>query len=913
MKKVLFLFLLIGSALSMQAQPDSTNIDSFCFVEINIEATAAGTVLSAWAFDFADPAGATFSYSWSSGETTQSIPFTAPGTYCVTATADISGCTAASCITVTDDGCDVGTWYDWWSQEIHAYGSGIPPFSYQWDNGDTTSSIPAAVGDLYCVTVTDALGCAADTCGVVQGGGLDSFCFADIFVYADSNGNYVLEALGGDIILPPWGSDFSYVWSTGDTTMSIVVSDLAEYCVTVTNGTCTAEACIDLENTDCDVSIGCDPPGTFTAFATGVYPYSYLWSTGDDSPSIPVVEGDTYCVTITDAVGCVAEACMTADSFPPIDTFCEAYIDYFISDSGLILTAYQFPFWDPVNTYAWSTGETTESIVGNAGETYCVTITSANTGCVSSSCINIDEPDCTDLVVICDPGGGLGVYSSGLPPFTYLWSNGETTDFIIGIVDSTYCVTITDALDCMADTCVTAMGFPIDTFCEVYINYELTGSGIVLTVDNFPFWNPFVSFLWSTGDTTASIIGEPGENYCVTATTIDGCEASACIDLGDFDCSDLYVICDPGELLSIFSGGIPPFTYEWSTGDTTPYIMAEADSTYCVTITDALDCVADTCVTVMAFPPDTFNFPSSIFGYVFEADSSVLGDYEGTVYLYKKDSDGDFQLVDSTAVEGDLLFNSYFFHDVDDGEYLTKAVVTSLITGDDYIPTYHFSAMEWNEADVILVEDDGIGGPLIAYPILLLGTTSLDGPGSINGAIVDINDIIDIDSRSGQGVHGVTIILTNEHDETLDYVMTSSTGNFNFGNLPYGTYHVYADYINLSGPYAVVTIGPDNENAEVSFEVDGDDVFLDNKDVDLSGELEIFPNPTSDRLFVHATDHINIESVKLMSLQGKTLIELTNVSNKALEINTAMLNHGIHVIQLVTDRGILNQKVMIID
>ncbi len=776
MKKILFTLMLISSLVSLKAQVDTLNLDSFCIVNIGYETLGSGVQLTAYAFDFTNPngGGGAFTYLWSTGDTTQSIPLLAGGTYCVTATSDGSGCEAATCITVDDQDCDIFPWLDF-SGNLYAYHSGIPPYTYLWSTGDTTHFIPVNEGDTYCVTVTDAFGCAADTCTVVSYNGLDTLCIADIFVWPDSAGNIILTAYGGLNGLWPGQDDATYQWSTGDTTASIVATNISEYCVTVTVGICSAEACIDLSNYDCGLWIGCDPPGTFTAFAFGIPPYTYVWNTGDSTASIPVQAGETYCVTVTDALGCISDTCMVADSiiFPPNDTFCQVFIDYWVSDSGIVLTAYGFPIGSANLTYIWNTGETTQSINGIPGVEYCVTATSPNFNCTATACIQLDDLDCTDVYVLCDPDGTLGVLSAGLPPFTYLWSTGDTTEFIVGEVDSMYCVTITDALDCTVDTCVTLMGFP----------------------------------------------------------------------------------------------------------------------------------------------PDTFNFPSGIYGSVFGGDSTnVIDEYEGWVYLYQKDQQGNFNLLDSTEVMSDLFFSGYFFEEVDEGEYLTKAVVSSLVTGEDYIPTYHFSAMEWDEADIIDVTNTSpAGGIIYDAPIFLLGTSSLTGPGSISGIISDMDNILNDHDRGDNGIDGVTIILTDEFDQTLGYMITSENGEFSFDNLPYGTYHLHADFLNFSGPYAVVSISADNPDGAVSFEVEGEDILLHSNEVNFNSEVEVFPNPARDIINIAVSSDLNVRSLLITNLQGKTIEYLTDLSSTTIELSIRELSPGIHLIHLITDQGIANKKIMIIE
>ena len=53
---------------------------------------------------------------------------------------------------------------------------------------------------------------------------------------------------------------------------------------------------------------------------------------------------------------------------------------------------------------------------------------------------------------------------TGTPPYTYLWSNGETTDFITGLTSNAYTVTVTDS-----NGCTTSLGTTINTIPGVTI------------------------------------------------------------------------------------------------------------------------------------------------------------------------------------------------------------------------------------------------------------------------------------------------------------------------------------------------------------------------------------------------------------------------------------------------------------
>ena len=106
-------------------------------------------------------------------------------------------------------------------------------------------------------------------------------------------------------------------------------------------------------------------------------------------------------------------------------------------------------------TYQWSNGSTDAFIFLVAGGDYTVTATDAN-GCSNSTIITIPEPPVIlagELItnVSCNgfSDGAIDMNTSGgTPPFTFAWSNAETTEDISNLVAELYTVTITDASPC---------------------------------------------------------------------------------------------------------------------------------------------------------------------------------------------------------------------------------------------------------------------------------------------------------------------------------------------------------------------------------------------------------------------------------------------------------------------------------
>ncbi len=112
-------------------------------------------------------------YSWSTGETTQSIQASEPGNYEVTVV-DVLGCTTIYTYTIdaTDDcnGLGVYMYQDTSSFDLliaEAF-NGNPPYNYSWSTGETGESINVESGNAYTATVTDSMGCIVSESYFVQ-------------------------------------------------------------------------------------------------------------------------------------------------------------------------------------------------------------------------------------------------------------------------------------------------------------------------------------------------------------------------------------------------------------------------------------------------------------------------------------------------------------------------------------------------------------------------------------------------------------------------------------------------------------------------------------------------------------------------------------------------------------------------
>ncbi|MCR9098661.1 MAG: T9SS type A sorting domain-containing protein [bacterium] len=558
-----------------------------------------------------------YTYLWNTGATTQMITGLSAGTYTVTVT-DANGCEdlaavvieEASALVVVISGDETICDPEGEGLATAMASGGNPPYTYQWSTGATTQAIANLPEGSYSVTVTDALGCTAvDEIDIDI---VDDFIL-DIIVTnplcpGDENGSILAEGWGGT---PP----YIYQWSNGVTGTPLLENiGAGNYSVTVTD----QNGCQLIENfvlTDpptlvATINATVDVcPGEFTGTAMavgmgGTPPYTYEWSTGATTQMITGLGAGTYTVTITDANGCQAAKSVEIGEYDGVtavitgtDIVCGAETDGMLTAMSTSGT--------PPFTYVWSTGATTQTIMNLGAGTYSVTVTDAN-GCTDDTSFTIDVSD--DLAVngtsknlLCF-GDGTGEATAnptgGTPPYTYQWNNGSMAPAILNVPAGFYSVTVTDDNGCTA-----SQTFVISQPTEIEVDAnagglvcpgEMNGTAMAMASGGTP---PY-SYEWSTGATTQMITGLGAGTYTVTVTDANECEATAMVTIVEAPELDINVdapevVCgagNTGEASVEATGGLPPYTYEWSTGESDTNIENLPEGTYSVTVTDANGC-----------------------------------------------------------------------------------------------------------------------------------------------------------------------------------------------------------------------------------------------------------------------------------------------------------------------------------
>ncbi|MET4075417.1 SprB repeat-containing protein [Hymenobacter sp. UYCo722] len=563
-----------------------------------------------------------YTYLWSNGATTASLSGVAGGTYSVTVT-DARGCTATGAATVAESTqitalaskTDV-TCYDARNGTVTlAVSGGTAPLTYQWSNGATTQNLSGLAPGTYTVTVTDANGCTA-TCGATVGRPIQllASAMATGARCADGTGSVALTASGGT-------GQLTYLWSNGATSQNLSGVSAGTYSVTVTDANgCTAMAsatvgspaqlratthvmdatCYNASNGSVDLTV-----------SGGTAPYAYVWSNGATTQDLVALMAGTYTVTVTDANGCTTTCGGTVGR--PTQILASALATGARCADGTGSVALTASGGTGPLTYLWSNGATSQNLSGVAPGTYSVTVTDAN-GCTAMASATVGSPaqlraTATATAASCT-GGATGsvalVVSGGTAPFTYLWSNGATTQNLMGVAPGTYSVTVTDANGCTASCSATvggatALRTSITTTAATCCTSRSGSVDLTVSGGTAPY-----SYLWSNGATTQDLSNVAAGTYTVTITDALGCTATASatitqpagLALSTMLTSPSCCNASTGGIDLTVSGGTAPYSYLWSNGAVTQDLSGIAAGTYSVTVTDARGCTASTSATL---------------------------------------------------------------------------------------------------------------------------------------------------------------------------------------------------------------------------------------------------------------------------------------------------------------------------
>ncbi len=574
-------------------------------------------------------------FVWTNGATTQNLTGLTDGPYEV-AILDANGCQLVAGATVlqpqtalnltyqaTDKLCGGGVTNG--TINVTTTG-GTAPYTYLWSNSATSEDLAGLDVGTYSLTATDSKGCTSSLSVTIQQPSVlgQTAAVSDVKCKGGNTGAIAVDVFGG--VLP-----FTYSWNSGQSIEDLSNLTAGSYSLTITDGNgCVSsntypviEPLLPLNLTSTLTHINCngDKTGAINVSTTGgTAAYSYIWTNNAGvilpytTEDLSNVSASAYTVTVTDANGCKASLSQTLTQplAPITSTSTITHVNCFGANTGAInpgISGGTTPY-----AYAWSNATSAATASNLIAGTYSLTVTDSK-GCTASYTFEIKQPSqalsatLLPTHILCF-GNSTGAINTqvigGTTGYSYLWNNGATSSSLSNLVAGNYSVTITDSKGCTFNSSV-ILNQPIAplTNSTIVTHVDCRGNNtgaIDLTVNGGTL--PY-SYTWSNAQsivllTTAQDLSSQFANsYTVKITDGNGCvsyntstinEPSAILTFtGTVDDVNCYGLND-GAINVTPTGGTAPYSYAWSSGQTTQDLTSVLAGDYTLTLTDNHNC-----------------------------------------------------------------------------------------------------------------------------------------------------------------------------------------------------------------------------------------------------------------------------------------------------------------------------------
>lgn len=496
-----------------------------------------------------------------------------------------------------------------------ASAGGTTPYTYNWSTGDTTSAAGNLGAGSYNLTVLDANGCS-DSSGytIVEPSPLSNAFTAvqQIACAGDSNGSATAIATGGTM-------PYSYLWSNGstDSTATALPPGYTTIAITDSNNCTQTDSVLITEPALLQIGFTAisgvlcqgDSNGSATAIATsGTMPYSYLWSNGSTDSTANALPSGYTTIALTDSNNCtltdsvlITEPALLQMGFAAINSvLCHGDSTGFITVTG---SGGTLPY-----SFAWSNGVDGATNSALVAGSYTVMLTDT-AGCTDSATYTVSQPSAlmNSFTGIADPlcygtanGTATANPAGGTAPYTFLWSNGGTDSLGTGLDTGTNMLSISDANGCLFTDQVSlaapdSLQITLDSLTDVDCFGDSTGAISVSVVGGTPGY----AFSWSNGALMATASGLTAGTHSITVTDDNGCqhnesylvEEMPAITSSFSGVADVLCFGDSNGTATVnAAGGLAPYQFLWSTGDTTASSNLLPAGTATVAIADALGC-----------------------------------------------------------------------------------------------------------------------------------------------------------------------------------------------------------------------------------------------------------------------------------------------------------------------------------
>ncbi len=414
--------------------------------------------------------------------------------------------------------------------------NGTPPYSYQWNTGETSAHLLNIKAGTYQVLITDANGSTLQlSAEVTQTNAIN-------VESKITHSNCGLNDGAIETLVTGGTAPYHYSWDNGDTISTLSKLEAGLYTLILSDANqCTKTLKFNIQNiTSLTASvttdvIACHEEGEGELSVTpsgGTEPYTYLWDNGDTTAIANNLNGGTHKVIITDALGCSIEkrAYVILQKLTA-----SASINNPVCNSD-VTGSVELDISNGTEPYSilWNTGDTTSYLNDLAGGWYWADISDA-LGCTYRKYVNIKAPQeialnasyrrlsCleSDSSILVDLNA-----SGGTAPYKFYYDDEEITGtytvdkvayYTFRVVDNNGCETIDSIYIERPNANLNSSISIVQTDCD---QPDYGSASIIINGGNAPY---LVS--WSDGSEQMERSDLMPGNYNVAVSDASGCSA----------------------------------------------------------------------------------------------------------------------------------------------------------------------------------------------------------------------------------------------------------------------------------------------------------------------------------------------------------------------------------------------------
>lgn len=579
-----------------------------------------------------------YTYLWDHGPATRAVSGLGQGTYAVTVTDDY-GCSARNELLISDpatmqlnftktsyNGSDLSCHNDADGEVQLNVVNGIAPYIYSWSEGSDTQNISGLTAGNYTVTVTDQNNCVQtnivtinnpppltlDLQHPIDRNGFDISCKG----LADGSARAFVE--GGT-------APYSYLWSGGQNSETISDQSSGTYSVQVydANNCPNSGSILLVEPPSLQATATIDKPvscfggsdGQISLTGTGGaggYSYSLEGVIYQNSNVFAGLDIGSKNLFVRDGNGCITPTVETMTQPGAIAINFQNIIDAKCNDpvgsaQAVVIGGnggYSYNWFDDASGQPMNTGETLMNAIASV---YRVDVLDAK-NCAASEVVAVSSIggaifEVENVVgVTCygfaDGSAEINV-TSGIAPYTYAWSDGQTLPVASAIKAGNYFATVTDGLGCRTiKPLVISSPAPLTSVYSKTLPNCVGDCDGTITANANGGTMPYQYEWTSLSQTDPSVIGLCKGDYGIRITDAKNCLLEEMVNLPDPD--SLQIMADiarpiclgrcDGSIEVSGTGGTAPYQFQWQDGPSGSSYSTICPGDYNVTMTDAHGC-----------------------------------------------------------------------------------------------------------------------------------------------------------------------------------------------------------------------------------------------------------------------------------------------------------------------------------